>query len=88
MLAEEATDLILRSLTLLATKRLRIRWTAWIANCSEDLTGTNRMFGRPTASQIASASFRSFLLDLTYGVTNCGLINRTSCPSSESVLAQ
>ena len=30
-----------------------------------DLTGTKRMFGRPTASQIASASFRSFLLDFT-----------------------
>jgi hypothetical protein len=34
-------------------------------SCSGDLTGTKRMFGRPTASQIASASFRSFLLDFT-----------------------
>jgi hypothetical protein len=29
------------------------------------LMGTKRMFGRPTASQMASASFRSFLLDFT-----------------------
>jgi hypothetical protein len=33
------------------------------------------MFGRPTAPQMASESFRSFLLDFTYGVTNCGLIS-------------
>ena len=33
-------------------------------------TGTNRMAGRPTASQIASASLRSFLFDFTYGFTN------------------
>ena len=29
-----------------------------------------RIVGRPTASQIASASFRSFLFDFTYGATN------------------
>jgi hypothetical protein len=36
------------------------------------LIGTKRMFGRPTASQIASASATSFLFAFTYGFTNCG----------------
>lgn len=45
---------------------------AWRARCnastaciSGDFTGTNRMFGRPTASQIASASLRSLLFVFT-----------------------
>ena len=33
------------------------------------------MFGRATASQIASASLRSFLLVFTYGLTNCGAMS-------------
>lgn len=43
----------------------RMRWTACISSCSGDFCGTNRIEGRPTASQIASASLQSFLLDLT-----------------------
>jgi hypothetical protein len=39
------------------------------------------MFGRPTASQIASASFASFLPRLRYGITNCAAISFTVCPS-------
>jgi hypothetical protein len=35
------------------------------------------MFGRPTASQIASASRASFLFVFTYGFTNCGAISFT-----------
>jgi hypothetical protein len=35
------------------------------------------MFGRPTASQIASASRASFLFVFTYGLTNCGAISFT-----------
>ena len=60
----------LTSFVRLRTKRWRIRWRAWIASCSGDFGGTKRIVGRPTASQIASASFRSFLFDLTYGATN------------------
>ena len=44
-----------------------MRWTACTANWSADFGGTKRIDGRLTASQIASASFRSFLLDFTYG---------------------
>lgn len=40
-------------------------------------TGTNRMFGRATASQIVSASLASFLLFFTYGFTNRGAISLT-----------
>ena len=40
-------------------------------------SGDLRIDGRLIASQMASASFRSFLFDLTYGVTNWGLISRT-----------
>ena len=49
--------------------------------CSEVLIGTNRMDGRCTASQIASASAASFFWLFTYGFTNCGGINQ-SCPSA------
>jgi hypothetical protein len=42
--------------------------------CSILFTATKRMLGRVTASQIASASLRSFLSLLRYGFTNCGLI--------------
>src|SRR5215471_10655608 len=37
--------------------------------CSTVLVGTNRMLGRLTASQIASASVLSFFCRLTYGFT-------------------
>jgi len=37
--------------------------------CSSVFTGTNRMFGRVTASQIASASAASFFCRFTYGFT-------------------
>ena len=37
--------------------------------CSGDLVATSRMFGRVTASQIASASVASFLCRFTYGFT-------------------
>jgi len=36
------------------------------------------MLGRLIASQIAAASFASFLLLLTYGFTNCGAISLTT----------
>ena len=45
--------------------------------CATHLVGTKRIVGRLTASQMASAAFASFLLDLTYGFTNCGAISRT-----------
>lgn len=35
-----------------------------------DLLGTNRMLGRLTASQIASASLASFFCDFRLGLTN------------------
>ena len=50
--------------------------------------GTKRMFGRPTASQIASASAKSFLFVLTYGLTKCGAIRRTVCPIASSLRDQ
>jgi hypothetical protein len=50
--------------------------------CSTVLIGTNRMRGRVTASQIASASAASVLFAFTYGFTNCGAISRTACPSA------
>src|SRR5438093_10655573 len=46
--------------------------------CSTDFAETKRMLGRPAASQIASASLASFLLDFTNGFTNCGAISRTA----------
>src|SRR5881398_190683 len=46
------------------------------------------MVGRPTASQIASASAASFLLRFTYAFTYCAGISRTSCPSAPSSRAQ
>ena len=52
------------------------------------LDRTKRMFGRLTASQIASASAASFLLVFTYGFTNCGAISLTVCPRPCSLLAQ
>jgi hypothetical protein len=39
----------------------RIRWSIITDCCSSSFTGTLRMLGRPTASQIACASLRSVL---------------------------
>jgi hypothetical protein len=47
------------------------------ACCSADFTRTKRIPGRPAASQIASASLRSFLARFTKGFTYCGGIRRT-----------
>lgn len=51
-------------------------------------TATNRLFGRPTASQMASASWPSFFPLLRYGVTNWPAIKRTVCPTGVSLRAQ
>src|ERR1700738_851482 len=48
--------------------------------CSADFARTNRILGRPTASQIASASAASFLLRLTEAFTSFGGITRISGP--------
>jgi hypothetical protein len=50
--------------------------------CATVFTGTKRMFGRVTASQIASASLPSFLPLLRYGATNFGAISFTVCPNT------
>ena len=47
------------------TSSARTRCRARMLCCSTLLMGTNRMFGLPTASQIASASAASVLLRLT-----------------------
>ena len=39
----------------------RTRWRAWMCSCSIVLTGTKRIPGRLTASQMASASLASFV---------------------------
>jgi len=54
----------------LPTNSSRIRCAACVSCWDTDFTATNRIPGRPIASQIASASARSFLLLLTYGLTN------------------
>jgi hypothetical protein len=55
-------------------KRLIALMRCWLRShcCCTDLMGTKRIFGRPTASQIASASLPSFLPLLRQGVTNFG----------------
>ncbi|VVE53709.1 hypothetical protein PTE31013_04906 [Pandoraea terrigena] len=45
------------------------------------------MDGRTAASQIASASAKSFLLPLTKGRTKCGEISLTWCPNALNVRA-
>ena len=59
--------------------------SAWLSTV---LMGTKRMVGRVTASQIASASAASFFMVFTYGLTNCGAMSFTVCPSAESLRAQ
>lgn len=51
-----------------------------------DFAGTKRICGRLIASQMASASWQSFLLDFTYGLTNWDAISRTVWPSHGAVL--
>src|SRR3954454_7788848 len=75
-------------MVLCLTRSCRIRCSWAIVCCSTVLTGTKRMLGRVTASQIASASAASCLLVLTYGLTYWGGISRTSCPSLISSRAQ
>jgi hypothetical protein len=77
-LAEQAADAVERGRALL-TKPWRARCTISRDCCSTLLTGTKRMCGRCTASQIAAASAASFLPRLPlmrYGVP------RTSAPSA------
>lgn len=47
----------------------RVRCNTITLCCSGDFTGTKRMVGRVTASQIASASAMSFFCRFTYGFT-------------------
>jgi hypothetical protein len=85
--AQQPANLVgcaVRALTKPCLTRCRDR----TACCPTVLTGTNRMLGRVTASQIASASAASFLLVLTYGFTNCGAISLTVCPRLSSSRAQ
>ena len=58
------------------------------ACCSADFTGTLSIDGWAAATPIASASLRSFLPRLTNGLTYCGGISRTRCPSAASARAQ
>ena len=50
---------------LLADEEMRVRCSIRQPCCSDVLVSTNRMLGRPTASQIASASVASFFRRLT-----------------------
>ena len=50
--------------------------------------GVHEMLGRCTASQIASASLRSFLFDFRYGLTKAGAISRTVWPNFVKIPAQ
>ncbi len=51
------------------TRRSRVRCMDSAACCSGDFTGTNRIVGRLTASQTASASAASVFPRFTYGLT-------------------
>ncbi len=75
-------------------------WVRWWTNvsrtfstipwacCMAVFTGTKRIPGRPAASQIASASLRSFFARFTKGFTYCGGMRRTSWPRAVSSRAQ
>jgi len=59
--------------------------------CSTDFTGTNRMRGRPAASQIAAASLASFLPlrpSWRYGAASCAETMRARSPRAMSRRAQ
>ena len=51
------------------TIRSRLLWSISTACCSTLFTATNRIVGRVTASQIASASAASVFPRFTYGFT-------------------
>ena len=70
------------------TNPRRARCTASTTCIGAVFTGTKRIFGRPTALQIASASLRLLLFVFMYGFANCGAIIRTIGPSSASFRAQ
>ena len=76
------------SMVLWRTSSSRARCSIRTDCCSADFTAANRMVGRISASQIASASVASFLFVLTKGCTYCGGISRTACPSARSSRAQ
>ena len=76
------------SMVLWRTSRSRARCSIRTDCCSADFTAANRMVGRISASQIASASVASFLFVLTKGCTYCGGISRTACPSARNSRAQ
>ena len=63
------------------TSRSRARNTTPFACCSSLLTGTKRMLGLWTASQIASASAVSFFRRFTNGLTQAGGTSRIVWPS-------
>jgi transposase len=63
------------------------RGAAVISRLSTLLGCTKRIDGRDAASQIASASTKSFLLLLTNGRTNCGDISFGECPNSSNLRA-
>ncbi|MCY1536758.1 hypothetical protein D9M68_722280 [compost metagenome] len=67
---------LVRSRTNDSRRRCSTESVCWASVFGE----TNRIEGREAASQIASASTKSFLLLLTKGRTNCGEISLVSCP--------
>ena len=67
-LTEKTPDHV-QHLGLLADDKLRTRCIVSNACCSFSFTRTNRIVGRVTASQIASASTASVLPRFTYGLT-------------------
>lgn len=70
------------------TRRARMDRRADSSCWATVLTGTNRMFGRPIASQMASASRPSFFWVLTYGFTYLACISLTVCPIFSNSRAQ
>jgi hypothetical protein len=82
----EKTAYLLACAVRARTKPCRTRCSESTDCCSMFLTGTKRIFGRATASQIASAA--SFLFVFTYGLTNCGAISRSVCPMAWRLRAQ
>jgi hypothetical protein len=59
---------------LLAREEVRVRWSIRQL-CSDVLASTNRIFGRTTASQIASASAASFFCRFILAPPNRGHLN-------------
>jgi hypothetical protein len=78
---QQASDLIDERSTL-RDQSLPYAVQASIFCCSTVFTATKRIVGRCAASQIAAASFPSFLFVFTNGLTNLGLINAPYVPVS------